>query len=271
MLKSQDTVSEQPTLSTGQIRVTPEELTKALAAIETRKQAVASHLAGTIPLQDAVTELHLDSTPEEIWAEVQAQRVKAAPPETAAPIEAKAEKQEPVITPLRIQLSPRKRRWVRPFIALLAIWALDATGVIPHFPQHTTSAPIMRSLAQISDGKEVYADDTALVQVSEGKPLTQIIVSENGGDNRWRLVKISGHLYLRGYIVQTNSLSLIQGKALHVFNKDDLGELHKEPTSNITLRVDKVPVEKSGGDDSYSELTVPNFQPDPLTTLSPWH
>jgi hypothetical protein len=41
MLKSQDTVSEQPSTSVGQVRVTPDELTRALATIETRKQAEA--------------------------------------------------------------------------------------------------------------------------------------------------------------------------------------------------------------------------------------
>ena len=60
-----------------QERVTPEELARALASIETCRQAEAARLAGTIPINQAVSELHLDSTSGEIWAEVQAQRAKA--------------------------------------------------------------------------------------------------------------------------------------------------------------------------------------------------
>jgi hypothetical protein len=33
------------------------------------------------------------------------------------------------------------------------------------------------------------------------------------------------------------------------------------------VRVDKTAMQKSGGDSDYSEVTLPNFQPDPFTTL----
>jgi hypothetical protein len=55
-------------------RVTSEELTRALARIEARKEQEAQHTAVTIPLGQAVEELGLAATPEEIFAEVQAQR-----------------------------------------------------------------------------------------------------------------------------------------------------------------------------------------------------
>ena len=117
----------------------------------------------------------------------------------------------------------------------------------------------------------MYADNTALIQISEGKPPAQITVDGNQNDNRWGLIKIGGHVYLRGYIASTNSLAPLQGKSLNVYNDDNSGELDGQETSNITLRVDNVPLQKSGGEDNYSEVTLPNFQPDPLTTLIPWH
>jgi len=68
----------------SQRRVTPQELTRALAAIETKKEEAARRqeeeersVAGTITLGEAVEELGLESTPEEIWAEVQAQHAQA--------------------------------------------------------------------------------------------------------------------------------------------------------------------------------------------------
>ncbi len=252
-------------------RVTPEELSRALAAIEARRQAEASRLAGTIPIDQAVSELHLDSTSDEIWAEVQAQRDKAAAAQREQVQRAQAAQQQFIIPRTR-----GPRRWVRFIAPLVFFGILFHNTALPHFGNHPThaAAPVLRPLAQVPDGKEVYADDAALVQLSKGKPPAQITVSENATDNRWTMVKIGGHVYLRGYVAisdMTATPGSLRGMALHVYNDDNSGELEGEKTSNITLRVDNVPLQKSGGDDDYTEITVPNFQPESLTTLSPWH
>ena len=282
MLRQQ--TEETPLSPAERARVTPEELSQALAAIETRKQAEASRLAGTIPIDQAVSELRLDSTSEEILAEVQAQRAKAAAvqreqeqqeqaTQQARAARQAARKEQKVQQQAVAPRSRDRRGWTILMMPLLFVWLLTQTHVIPHFWNHSThtAAPILRPLAQVPDGKEVYADDAALVQISEGKPLKQITVSENATGNRWTMVKIGPHVYLRGYIARTDSLQPLQGKALNIYNDDDSGELAGETTSNITLRVDNVPLQKSGGNDGYAGITIPNFQPDPLTTLTPWH
>ena len=58
----------------AQVRVTPQELAQATAAIEARQNARAQHEAATIPIGEAVHQLNLEATPEEVLAEVQAQR-----------------------------------------------------------------------------------------------------------------------------------------------------------------------------------------------------
>lgn len=280
MLKSHEIDTEQPS-AVGGNRVTPEELSQALAAIEARKQAEASRLAGTIPIDQAVSELHLDSTSEEIWVEVQAQRVKAAAaqheqrlPRQARPHETQAAPQQST-TPQQSTATHSKyrKKWAAFLAPLILVGILFHNGSLPHFRSHPThvSAPRLTSLAQVPDGKEIYADDLALVQISKGKPQAQVTVSENPSGNRWTLVKVSGHVYLRGYIAETASLQPLQGNALHIYNDANSGELQGIKTSNITLRVDSIQLDKSGGDDDFSEITVPNFQTDPLTTLSPWH
>ena len=291
MLKSQEAEntaqSNTPQPSASGARVTPEELSQALGAIEQRKQAEASRLAGTIPIDEAVSELQLDSTPDEIWAEVQAQRAKALAvqheeeqqeqADRLARVARKAARREQAALLAQQQAAVPRRRggrgWTRLLVPAVVVWVLVHNGVIPHFWSHPThvAAPIPRLLAQVPDGREVYADDSALVQISEGKPASQITVSENATGNRWGMVKIGGHVYLRGYIANTASLQPLGGKALNVYNDDNSGELDGEKTSNITLRVDNIPLQKSGGDDGFSEVTVPDFQPDSMTTLTPWH
>lgn len=55
-------------------RVTPEELAQALACIEARQAEQAKQQKATIPIGQAVKELGLNAAPEEILAEIQAQR-----------------------------------------------------------------------------------------------------------------------------------------------------------------------------------------------------
>ena len=253
--------------SAGAPRVTPDELNAALAAIEARRQADAQ----TIPLDQAVSDLHLDSAPDEIWAEVQAQRAEAAAAQRTPPRSAVAAED----APMRLRRGSRRRPFA-PLLIVGGILLLSNHGLLPHFGSRhvsvvsTSAAPILRPLSAIPDGTTTYADDAALIQISEGKPLSQITVSTNSTGSRWPLFKRDGHVYLHGYIAQTNSLPSLAGKAVSIFNDDNSGDLAGESTSKITLRVDNTPLQNSGGDSDYSEITVPSFQPDPLTTLSDW-
>ncbi len=71
MLKHEDNPQTR-TQPAAQVRVTPEELAAAVTALQIRKEGQP----GTIAIGDAVEELGLDVTPEEVLAEVQAGRVK---------------------------------------------------------------------------------------------------------------------------------------------------------------------------------------------------
>ena len=252
-------------------RVTPEELTSALDAIEARRQGDAK----TIPLDQAVSELNLDSTPDEIWAEVQTQRVKAAaaqrtPPRSAVTAEMAAEN-----APMGLRRGSRRRPFA-PLLIVGGILLLSNHGLLPHFGSRHVSvvsvpvtAPILRPLSAIPDDIEVYADASALAQISVGKPLAQVTVSENASGNRWAIVKRGGHVYLRGYIARADSLQSLQNQPLTIYSSNDSGDLEGESTSNITLRVDNTPLSKPSAGDDYLSVTISNFQPDPRTTLDP--
>ena len=286
MLKNQDSLSAPSpsqtasAASVGQARVTPDELANALAAIEARRQAEAAHLASTIPIDQAVTDLHLDSTSDEIWAEVQKQRVDAAALRLA-----KTERTEEVQKPIAAALPiVRARNWRSLIAPFLAVAILTGAGVIPgsflslfkksHAPasRHhaTTAAPIFRPLSQIPAGTEVYADDAALTAISQGKAAAKVRVSLIDSGNCWTLVKMNGHVYLRGYTARTATVQELEGKGLNVYNDDDSGELDGEHTFSATIRVDKIPLQHSGGDSEYSEVTIPDYHSDTSTAFNPW-
>ena len=175
------------------------------------------------------------------------------------------------------QATSRSRHGSRPrfFVFLLifsGVFALLVHGLILHFGTHTTpaAAPIWRPLSAEPDGKIVYTgndEKEALYEITQGKPASQTIISENDVDDRWALFKMAGHVYLTGYIAGPASLRSLQGHTLTVYNSGKLGGLLPDPTaSKITLRVDKNDI-GFDDDDLYSEVIVSNFQPDSFTTL----
>ncbi len=66
--------TENEPVPAAQTRIKTEQLARAVAAIEARRQRDAQALVGTLVIGEAVEELSLDMTPEEILAEVEAQQ-----------------------------------------------------------------------------------------------------------------------------------------------------------------------------------------------------
>ena len=62
----------------AQARVTAEEFARAVARCQARREEAAQHLEGTVTIGEAVRELGLEATPEEILEEVQASRDRRA-------------------------------------------------------------------------------------------------------------------------------------------------------------------------------------------------
>jgi len=70
MLKHEDNL-DTPPVPAAQTRVKAEELARAIARIEARRQEEARRLEGTMLIGDAIKDLQLDATPDEILAEVE--------------------------------------------------------------------------------------------------------------------------------------------------------------------------------------------------------
>ncbi len=199
MLKHEDT-SETPSRSAAQVRVTPEELAAALARLEARQGG----LEGTIPLGDAVQELGLNTTPEELLREIEAGR-------------ARVQENLP-------QTQPKRSNRIG--IGAVFALALLLSGGMVAFLRSVPSPPVADSPAIVTVSapqaapKPISLDPNLMVHDASGKLVMLSEVGDNqpvhcryfGGrflqanpqDNyeSWELIKHDGQIYVRGRILK---------------------------------------------------------------------
>ena len=205
MLQQEPQTEQTP--SPAQRRVTPEELAKALAAVEARKEQSARETEGTIPIGEAVQQLGFDATPEEIWAEVQARRTNAARNRSST--------RRRVLLPAAFSL----------FLLISADWIhgaapkygavspsihcrgrIQACNVINQnitVTENTASGLVVKLLSEVPDGCPVTCLYDGISQISPG------YLARSGGypsasattinDAQWTIIKHNGKVYLCGW------------------------------------------------------------------------
>ena len=209
MLKHEENsvISSQPA---AQVRVTPEELATALSRIEARKDAGQRHVDGTIPIGEAMQQLGVDTTPEEVLAEVQAIR------------------QEPMRA---------KRR--RPSVAERLVLSLGLSGILlglalggnslSQMRSHQAAKPMSVSTAApatSSTPKPITLDPNLLVQDASNKLVMLSEVKDNqpvqcdysdgsfqpyntkGGGPGWDIIKHDGQVYVQGWLPRMSPQAL---------------------------------------------------------------
>ena len=233
MLKHEN-ASQTQLPNAAQVRVTPEELAAAVTALQIRKEGQS----GTIAIGDAVEELGLDVTPEEVLAEVQARR----------------------------QAAPKKKRQLRgqSFVLALGIagvllgLAVDSNvltqaqsiqlvpGTEPYHLEPRTlalapvsSKPLIMTLAEAPDGKTVYCSPHAIyvAAMSRNTQETQPEIREPVTEMNWPVVKYGKELYVRGWIRSPLSKAAAKLSEVEVFNKPSVPQLGATP-QQITLKLD---------------------------------
>ena len=236
MLKHEDNPQPQaPSQSAAQVRVTPEELAAAVTALQIRKEGSP----GTIAIGDAVDELGLDATPEEVLAEVEARRVAKARPFSQKR--------------LKVLLA-----------ALAALVGMSVWGISqrppdnPSYNVHT----VPNTYASLNKPGRIYLDSTLLVGDASGKIM---MLSEVGDDQPvhctydlrtggfsqytpgnaqilWTLVKHGGKVYVRGHMQKMSP------KVFSVLGAD-VTSIDNDPQFSIpvTLPIDGFTVEPGAG------------------------
>lgn len=235
-------------------RVTAAELASALASLESHKEASGD----TVALGEAVRELNLDATPQEILAEVEAQRARQ---------NGKGR-------------STKRRLWGATTVALIALSTLGGIHALRHHA-HTSSAPatasaslpappqgLLLQLTETTDQTKIFCcDATALTQVCHGKLLNDFPLFSGKGTERtifqvpggtqinhakftelvpspWTLVSFGGtwtntRLYVRGWVSEAVYQSRMQGRSVVLYNSPTAPGLGDTP-HQVTVPTDRL-------------------------------
>lgn len=187
----------------AQVRVTPQELAEALARLDARQGG----LDGTIPLGDAVQELGLNATPEELLREIEAGRAR----------------QQASHPKMRVARAGRAAAALTcgGLLLLGGLFAFRGEAPAPPAaiavlaPATPQAAPITvpdTLLVRQRDGKMVL-----LSEVTDGQPVlcdlaatdtSATLTNWSPGDGHWTLIKHGGRVYLRGWIMDMSDTAL---------------------------------------------------------------
>ena len=249
MLKHEDIPQPQtPSPSAAQVRVTPEELAAAVTALQIRKEGQP----GTIAIGDAVEELGLDVTPEEVLAEVQARRAK-----------------------------PKRRRDYRALACAFACVAMFGVGDIVasqryDAPQIATVSSVdttqVDTLNEVEDEQQFFVDTHGLRQIIEGIASSQVQVYPDSQGIHWGIIKHNGKVYVQAYTFSTTERKLKSETADLYNSEDQVDEIIKadgereytHETVKITLPIQSFHYEDSQITSGRPKamITVTNIHPD---------
>lgn len=275
----------EPQTEASRHRVKPEELTRALAAIENRRLETAqrleeaqaaeqAYLSNTIPVEEAVQQLNLRDTPDEIWAEIQAQRKmqaqreaqgqdKVSPEEVSHPKPLPSVRKLPALPRSALGLSQQKplRQIALVALAVFFVGAVTTLSLSRHHspPTNTTASPSVSSPSGFASSEFAYSvaslpdkipfkmDGDGLLALLRGEDAAKMMVNLNRTEDpnfdwdTWSLIKYDGHVYFRGYMpAPANESSLpgtTPGTIVNINSVAAAPENGNRPVQ-ITLRVD---------------------------------
>jgi hypothetical protein len=248
-------------------RVTPEELAKALAAIEARKEQSERDAAGTIPIGEAVQQLGFDSSADEIWNEVQTQR-----------------QQNHWQTQTRL---PRKTR--RALIAGVCVAGLVLAGIGLHMQpsdnesQNVSDVPtqqiimpqspqtVIKTLAEIPNNGSFYCDEaTAQKILSRTAPTPAQVLVTNGipatGQQQsvsWTFTNHAGKIYVHGFTTPRSPAAMRVGPIdISNIDIDNTGAGGTNDNQSVALAVGTFHIDSIGAAGINNIMTVSGIHPD---------
>ena len=231
MLKHEDNPQAQPhTPPAAQVRVTPEELAAAITTLQIRKEGQP----GTIAIGDAVEELGLDVTPEEVLAEMQARRQVPKP------------KKKRDYLALATGISAVGLAGLGMFVA----WNHLTMPVTQHIRVDQASVTVKDASGRQAFLSEVKDGQVFQCRISNGGVVPTALSFLPGGTRpTWTLIKHNGKIYVRGWMPRVSNQVLQTEGALICVERD-----LQDPVA-VTLPLEGFKAAPStGGGDSVDEI-----------------
>ena len=193
------------------LRVTPEEVALAAAALETKRDAEHAWHETTLPLDEAINHLGLNATPHELAPEVVALRAART---------ARASQE---------QRNKQTRHAARLMGIMATLGLLGIVGVLwgllsrARYARPVVSPPLtvlpIQKLARIPDNTPVHIDADTLARLAKGEITTEEVSvdtrAENSAgqsttmfNNEWTLVKADGIVFVRGWATVEFALNI---------------------------------------------------------------
>ena len=236
MLEREVHPEEQPT-DAARVRVKPDELARAVAAVQARKEAEARYLAETVAIGETVQDLGLDLTPEEVLAEIEAQRTETRPipcrsARRSCPSRSRVRRPTARCCPPSWWSSSAASSW--PVWAACSSYRSTSRAVqsatlspppplysspfhyAPAAPGLSAAGPLLSSRA--SRRAAIPCDPRAIGPLLMEYPRHAYTVAsaDHPAEGAWTLIKHGGRLYVRGWIARD---ALRQGHgSLTLFN-----------------------------------------------------
>lgn len=187
------------------LRVTPQELAQAVAAIEAQRDNGAT--ADTIAIGDAIEQLGLSVTAQEVYAEIRKQQSR--------PVTVVTEPSTAVqIANMRAERSLRRRRNFWRFVLagslffnFMGLFAARAVRVDYYEAPQASSMPATLakvggtiSVSQITSDKHGWATLSQIFELANGKPEGVTRVGDTAGaSDTFELERLNDKLYVSGY------------------------------------------------------------------------
>ena len=244
----------------GARRVTPEEFSAAVIAIQKRRAEEERLLSETVAVDEVVRDLNIDATPEEILAEVEAQRKAKIQPRMPAPPRSSSDRSVPILEqrksfkPVR---SPRYKLFegMAGFVAATAATIGILAAIFGTNPFHIFGGKVNEPLTSIPVGHHVTITNSELDRLINGGAPSSIYVTdhENLHFSPWTIVNEGGKYYIWAYAVSPLPTDL-QHTSITLYN--DAGDVPGEDATNLTVPVSSLKGSSVYGDGDDGQITV---------------
>lgn len=247
----------------AQVRVTTKELADAMASLQARKEAAARRMEGSIPLGEAIQELQLDATPEELLAEVQALRARQTPSPSRLSVRTLLNALMPALLILlgtsfffgithhvnepNEPQTPEAITIAAPTPSTLAVSAPAATLV----QDNSGPTPVLRTLGEVPNQRPV------LSSLSQTEASVAFVNFSNPA-LAWTLIKHDGQIYVRGWMPNMSRQAMVTGDVEILPAKGDISASYAPIP--VTLRLDSLRCLPGHGDDV--SIVAHGVQPD---------